>query len=355
MRIAWFLLLLLPVLPLAASAEKEKRHSGDPDPLFASNDMIEITLTGPFNQMSRDKDEEPTVQPGTLSMVGADGQEQTFTVQLEPRGKSRRDRAVCTFPPLWVHFDQEEVKGTLFKKQKKLKAVTHCRSPNNYQNYVILEYLVYRIFNALNPPASFNVRLMQLSYDESSNDKKPLVRYGFFIEHKRRLAKRLNTEVFEPADRIHTKTLHPEQTAIAELFQFMVSNTDFSFIAPPVEDTCCHNGVLFDAGDGLVYPVPYDFDRTGLVSPPNGLPDANLGQRSFRDRVFRGFCHDPAVMDAALQKTLAARAEIEALIANQPGLSSRASKGALKFIASYYAIIENEKRRARDLKCRSVS
>jgi hypothetical protein len=347
-------LLLSALIPVAAFAQ-EDMHSGEPDPLFSSHDVVQIKLTGPFNKISRDKDEEPQLRPGSLSMTGEDGQEQTFAVQLEPRGKSRRDRAVCTFPPLWVHFDSEEVKGTLFKKQKKLKAVTHCRSPNNYQDYVILEYLVYRIFNVLNPPVSFNVRLLEVSYDESTNDKKPLVRYGFFIEHKKRVAKRLNTEILEPADRIHTSTLHPEQTALAELFQFMVSNTDFSFIAPPVDDTCCHNGVLFDAGDGLVYPVPYDFDRTGLVSPPNGLPDANLGQRSFRDRVFRGFCHDPAVMDAAMARTVEARAEIEALIANQPGLSSKGSKNALKFIGSYYDILENEKRRAKDLKCRSVN
>jgi len=348
-RPRFLLLCLLSTLSASFGWASESPASGDP--LFSSFDVLEITLKGPLKQISRDRAEEPELRGGTLNYVDADGRAVALSVELEPRGKSRRDRAVCTFPPLWVHFDKDEIKGTLFKKQKKLKLVTHCRSQESFQDYVIKEYLVYRIFNQLSP-ASFNARLLKISYEEG--DKKPLVRHGFFIEHKKRLAKRLDTEVVEPADRILTTSLDQEQAAIAELFQYLVSNTDFSFIAPPENDTCCHNGVLFDAGEGMYLPVPYDFDRTGLVDPPNGQPDANLGQRSFRDRVFRGFCHDPAVMDAALEKTRAARESIENLISDQEQLSPRARSKALKFVAGYYDVIDDEKRRARNLKCRGV-
>jgi hypothetical protein len=321
------------------------------DPLFESNDLLEIELNGPLRALSRDREEEPELRPATLSYPDAQGNRQTLTVQLEPRGKSRRDREVCTFPPLWVHFDKEEVKDTLFRKQNKLKLVTYCRSPENFQDYVIKEYLVYRIFNELSP-MSFRARLAKISYQDG--DRKPTVRHGFFIEHKKRLAKRLETEVLEPAERIPVSSLVADQATIVELFQFLVSNTDFSLIAPPEADTCCHNSVLFDGGDGTYIPVPYDFDRTGLVSPPNGLPDAHLGQRTFRDRVYRGFCGDEAVMNTALEKTRTARTAIEALISEQPGLSSRAKSQALKFVAGYYRIIDDDKRRARELKCRDV-
>ncbi len=43
---------------------------------------------------------------------------------------------------------------------------------------------------------------------------------------------------------------------------------------------------------------------------------------------------------------------MEQLIASQVDLDQRSKKQALKFIESYYAIIDNEKRRARELKCR---
>ncbi|MEJ2089977.1 MAG: hypothetical protein P8Y69_16185 [Gammaproteobacteria bacterium] len=329
--------------------------AGEADPLFQDHTPLEVTLSGPLNALARDRDPEPERRPGTLTVLGGSDPAATFAVELEPRGKSRRDRSVCTFPPLWVQFDKEQVKGTLFKKQDKLKLVTYCRSPKSFQDFVILEYLAYRIFNELSPAASFRVRLLNISYEGSDGRGKPLTRYGFFIEHKKRLAKRLDTKVMEPTEQIPTSTLDPEQASIAELFQFMVSNTDFSLIGPPENDVCCHNTVLFDAGNGMYLPVPYDFDRTGLVNPPNGLPAAELGQRNFRDRIYRGFCRDDAVMNAALEKTRAARGIIEALINDQPQLSDRSKKSALKFIDSYYTIIDDDKRRAREVKCRDVS
>ena len=352
-RSRFLTLWLLTSIATVALAAGPRPSSTRVDPLFASNEVLEIRLTGPMKKISRDRNDEPELRPGQLSYLADDGQEVTLTVEMEPRGKSRRDRAVCTFPPLWVHFDKEEVKGTLFKKQRKLKVVTYCRSPKNFQDYIVKEYLAYRVFNELTD-ASFRVRLLKISFDESENDKDPLVRYGFFIEHKKRLAKRLDSQVMKPAERIPGASLVPEQAAIAELFQYLVSNTDFSFIAPPLNDTCCHNAVLFDAGDGKYLPIPYDFDRTGLVSPPNGLPDAKLGQRSFRDRVYRGFCRDEAVMAAALDKTREARGSIEQLIAEETSLSDRSKDRTLKFVADYYEVIDNDKRRSRELKCRNV-
>ncbi|MFV2089868.1 MAG: hypothetical protein ACC642_04365 [Pseudomonadales bacterium] len=323
------------------------------DPLFASQEVLEVTLVGPFNKVARDKAEEPEERPGQLSYVDASGVQQTLSVKLSPRGKSRRDRKVCTFPPLKLNLKKSEVKDTLFARQGNLKLVTHCRSSERYQSFLLKEFLVYRIFNELTP-VSFNVRLMKITYEDSESKRDPFSRYGFVIEHKKRLAKRLDSTVMEPMERIAVNSLDSEQAAIAELFQYLVSNTDYSFIAPPVGDNCCHNAVLFDAGDGGYFPVPYDFDRTGLVSPPNGLPDATLGQRSFRDRVFRGFCHDDAVMTAALEKTRASRQAIEQLIASQIDLDRRSRDQTLNFVAAYYTIIDNEKKRKRELKCREL-
>jgi hypothetical protein len=324
---------------------------GATDPLFDTHEVLEFTLTGPFNQMARDRDAEPVERPGELRFTDRDGQEKTLALQLKPRGHSRRDRDVCAFPPIRFNFDKSENKSTEFAKQNKLKLVTHCRSSESWQKYVLKEYLVYRLYNELTP-VSFNVRLVTVTYDDSESNRDPFTRYGFLIEHKKRLAKRLDTKLQAPTERIPSTQLDSELTALAELFQYLISNTDFSFIAPAPGDPCCHNGVLFAAGDGKYLPVPYDFDRTGLVSPPNGMPDAHLGQRNFRDRVFRGFCHDPAVMAAALDKTRESREAMEQIIASQVGLDQRSKNQTLKFVESYYAIIDNEKKRARELKCR---
>jgi hypothetical protein len=353
---------LIWLLTVTFAGAAETSRADDADPLFAADDVLEITLEGPLRALSRDRAETPEVRPGVLRYLDGEGVERTLEVQLEPRGKSRRDREVCTFPPLWVHFDKDAVQDTLFDKQNKLKMVTYCRSPKNFQDYVIKEYLVYRIFNLLTD-ASFRVRLLSVGFQEEGAGSDPTVRYGFFIEHKKRLSKRLDMKVREPEERISPQALEPAQAAIAEVFQYFVSNTDFSFIAPPVDDTCCHNAVLFGEkgaeeaeGTTPVYlPVPYDFDRTGLVDPPNGLPAEELGQRSFRDRVYRGFCRDPEYLEAALEKTRAARADIERLIGEEEALSKRSRDRALKYVQSFYDIIDDPRRRDKALKCRSVS
>lgn len=351
-------------LLLGVPALAESRS--DADPLFRSDDVLEITLSGELRALARDRKEVPERRPGTLSYAGPDGNPVTLNVSLEPRGKSRRDREVCTFPPLWVHFDKAGVKDTLFAKQKRLKMVTYCRSPESFQDYVLKEYLAYRIFNRLTD-TSFRVRLLRVRFAEGGDERNPLVRYGFFIEHKQRLAKRLDKAVVEPEEPISPARLEPQQAAIAELFQFVVSNTDFSFIAPPVDDVCCHNAILLGpddakeasaspAGESPVpyLPVPYDFDRTGLVDPPNGAPAEELGQRSFRDRVYRGFCRDPVYLEVAVAATLNARSDIEALIRTQPGLGDRSRERALRYLADYYDLVGDPKRLAQALKCRAL-
>ena len=166
---------LLLSAPLAA-------HATDADPLFASDELMRISIEGPLRALARDKAEEGERRPGTLSYTDADGAPSTLEVELQPRGQSRRDRAVCTFPPLWVHFDKKSIKGTIFAKQNKVKMVTYCRSPKSFQDYIVKEYLAYRIFNQLSD-ASFRVRLLEVTFQEADSNSKPLVRYGFFIEH----------------------------------------------------------------------------------------------------------------------------------------------------------------------------
>ncbi len=347
--------LMLAALALAAlTAPTTAVLAAEDDPLFTDHTLMKIRIEGPLRALSRDRAEEGERRPGTLTYTDQDGQTVSLDVDLQPRGQSRRDRDVCTFPPLWVNFKKKAVKDTLFAGQNKVKMVTYCRSPERFQDYIVKEYLVYRIFNLLSD-ASFRVRLLEVSFEEADSNARPIVRYGFFIEHKKRLARRLDLQVQEPPEQIPRATLAPAQAAIAELFQFMVSNTDFSFVAPPVNDTCCHNAVLFgedDRAPPVYLPIPYDFDRTGLVNPPNGEPAVELGQRSFRQRVYRGFCRSPEYLETAIARTVDAREAIENLIRNEAALSERAKEGALKYLAGYYDVVNDPDRRARALKCR---
>jgi len=344
-------------IPLAAA-------QSTPDPLFADTATLAVTLTAPLRQMSRDRSDEPEYLPGTFSYVDSAGAERSFDIRVRPRGKSRREREVCRFPPLRLNFEKKQVRDTLFDHQNVLKLVTHCRSSKSFQDFVLREYLAYRMLNLLTD-VSFKVRLLKVTYLDSQRNSKPYERYGFFIEHKKRLADRLGLAVAEPVS-ISTDQLAPEQASIAELFQFLISNTDFSFIAAPPGEICCHNAILLRddtppamPGDdfaatvtGAFLPVPYDFDRSGMVDPPNALPDENLGQKSVRDRLYRGFCRGGQYQAQAIEKTVTMRSEFEALINDQVDLGNGDRKEMLRFLEAYYRILERPSMRERMLKCR---
>ncbi|MCZ6457901.1 MAG: hypothetical protein O6766_00930 [Gammaproteobacteria bacterium] len=320
------------------------------DRLFADEAVTALTLTAPFRAISRDRSADPEYRPGTLSYTTIAGTTREFKIKIRPRGKSRRDRKVCSFPPLRLNLPKGKLDNSVFENQNILKLVTHCKTSEKYQRYLLKEFLVYKMLNVLTP-VSFNVRLLKVSYVDSEKDGEPLERYGFFIEHKKRLAARLDLATSDVM-RIRATDLDPWQASIAEVFQYMISNTDYSFIAAPAGDACCHNAIILGPPGGPYAPVPYDFDRTGMVAPPSALPDENLGQRNVRDRLYRGFCRDQAVTDRAVDHTVDKRDELEGLIRNQVGLEEGDKKKFLRYLESYYNIVADEKRRTRALKCR---
>jgi hypothetical protein len=324
--------LLLVSLPLVCATAIAKA-----DRLFASHDPIEITLSAPFRSLSRDRDDEPQDRPAILSYA-VDGETHSVAIGIRPRGKSRRDRSVCTFPPLRLNLPKSDVKGTLFAKQNKLKLVTHCRSMQSYQQYVLREYLAYRVFNLLTE-ASFKVRLLTVNYVDEDRNGKVTTRLGFIIEHKKRLARRLDADLIE-VERIDRARLEPAAASLAELYQFLISNTDFSFIAGPANDVCCHNVVPFVTTAGTVIPVPYDFDVTGLVDAPYALPQENLKQRNLKDRLFRGFCRPPPHLDNSVARAQSVRDEIYALVSDLDGLNEKSQRSVTQFIEGFYQILD---------------
>jgi hypothetical protein len=149
------------------------RAADGPKPLFASDDVLSLTLTGPFDTISRDMGAKPV--PGVLKVGGA--APETLPVTLSVRGITRRKKEVCAFPPLRVEFPEKPGPDSIFKGQKHLKLVTHCQ--RDYQQYLLLEYTAYRLYRALTPE-SFNVRLAKIDY--TYKDGHALItRLGFFI------------------------------------------------------------------------------------------------------------------------------------------------------------------------------
>lgn len=334
---------ILVVLGLAAAsswASQATNGPAAPDPLFTSHELLEVTLSGPFQSIARDKDEKQEERPGTLTFTDVTG-EHTVPVQLRARGKSRRARDVCTFPPIRLNLAKTDVKGTIFKKQDKLKLVAYCKTSSSYEQLVLKEYLAYRILNLLTDN-SFRVRLLRVNYVDTDRNDKVTTKPGFVIEHKDRLARRLGLELMSVA-KVAPSAHDPASAALAELYQYLISNTDFSFLAGPAGDDCCHNAVLFSNAAGKVVPIPYDFDVSGLVDAPYALPPDGLGQRRVTDRKYRGLCRATEYLDAAVDNMQSNRKAIYALVDELEGLSDRTRREVVRFIDEFFADLDSPK------------
>lgn len=336
--------LAIVALFLAAGAASAKDIS-DYDPLFQSQDTLEIEVEGPFTFLARERPDEEEA-PGKLRYVNADGESIEFDVQIRARGNWRRNPEICRFPPLRINFKKSQTDDTVFDKQDKIKLVTHCNNNKRYEQAVISEYLAYRIFNTLTD-YSFRVRLVNMTYvytdrNETTNS------YAVFIEHKDRLGKRIDGDPVE-TERVAVNSIFPENLNLASVFQYFIGNTDFSPIATAPDEDCCHNQALFTSEAGPYRTIPFDFDQTGLVDAKHAAPNPRFGIRTVKVRLYRGRCVNNELLPVTLQRFRDKRPEIEALIENQPELTSTTRRNLLKYVESFYEAIDDPRQVQRRL------
>lgn len=309
--------------------------------LFSDSATIDIRITGPIREIAGKADNSTDPHPATLDLVGAG---ETHAIELSARGLSRRRPDVCQFPPLRVKFAEKPGETSLFRKQKTLKLVTHCRTTESFQQYTLLEYAAYRMYNVVTD-ASFKVRLANVEYVDSKSGKTVAKRVGFFIEDVDDLGDRVGLkEVERPY--VKVSELDGKAAATAAQFHYMVSNLDWDANSGPEGEDCCHNGRVLgaskDATSGL-YLAPYDFDYSGLVDAPYAAPPESIKVKSVRNRVYRGFCAHNAEATAAAALFRERKAAILAALAETPGLTGKTQSKAAKFLASYFEVIEDPK------------
>jgi hypothetical protein len=317
--------MLMGIISQSASAQQTA-----PTPLFASDDTIHLTIRGDLSSLVRSS----RASPATLT-VGGEAPE-THAIQLSARGVSRRRRDICTFPPLRIELPSRPEAG-LFEGQRRLKLVTHCRRQTSHQQFVLLEYAAYRLYNAITP-RSFGVRLAQIDYYRNDAQTPTYSRVGFLIEDVDDVAER-NGMVEVERGEFPPAWLNQQDTARVAMFQYMVGNLDWAVQDGPDGEDCCHNtrpvGATETATSNLT-PLPYDFDQTGLVSAPYAVPPAQIRVSSVRTRVFRGFCLHNEQTRAAAAEFLAARPRLEAVLASITDLSDRRRARAVSYLNGFF-------------------
>ena len=312
------------------------RAADGPKPLFASDDVLSLTLSGPVETISREKGAKPV--SGVLKVGGASPE--TLPVSLSVRGITRRKKEVCTFPPLRVEFTEKPGPSSIFKGQKHLKLVTQCQRMADYQQYLLLEYTAYRLYRALTPE-NFNVRLAKIGY--TFKDGQPFsTRLGFFIEDIDDVAKRNGQERLRGVGKISASQLDAAAAARFAVFEYMISNLDWAMTAGPAGTDCCHNSRLLGAegangaSTGLI-PVPYDFDYAGLVNAPYAVPPDGIHVANVRVRRYRGFCAHNEAAKAFLEQISTRSDSLMAILNETPQLDDRTRRNAASYLGEFLA------------------
>ncbi len=327
MRTIFLVVSLLFAVPATAAPSK---------PLFASEDTIHIAIQGPISTLVRNRSSD--ARPGTLT-IGAE----VLPVALAVRGITRRDSGICGFPPIRVEFIRPPPATSLFAGQKRLKLVTHCRNSESFQQYLLLEYAAYRMYQQLTP-LSFRVRLADIDYRQPDG-KSYVRRLGYFLEDTSDVAKRNGLKELHAPELIPVTSLSAAGAARYAMFQHMIGNHDWSMRAGPKGDYCCHNAKLVGAlglGSGAVIPVPYDFDFSGLVDTPYATPPDVLHINDVRQRFYAGYCMHNVEASAVAAQMRAMRPQLLAALASTPGLQPQTIARAQSYLDGFFRQISSD-------------
>jgi hypothetical protein len=266
----------------AARAQAASVQDGEKvSPLFQSVAPLAVTFTANIGQLRDDKkhgDKAPW-RGATFTYRGADSAAVRVPLRAKVHGIWRL--AHCDFPPIRLNFAGKDTKNTVFDHIDKPKLTNYCKDNDAYEQYVLQELQLYRVYQLLTP-MSHRVRLLRVTYADSGSGRTETVRHGFLIEDPDQMAARLGGKLTKLKG-AGIGDFEQEPMAVTYMFQYLIGNTDFSF-------NQLHNTEIVALPDGRNLPVAYDFDFAGAVNARYATPDPSVRITKVRYRKFRGYC-----------------------------------------------------------------
>jgi hypothetical protein len=276
--------------------------------LFQDGPPLEFTLTSDFSLINKERAPNNAKQfPGELTVEGT-----SIPVTLGSRGHLRLKSQTCEFVPIKIDFPRDRIGGTIFEAETTLKLGTHCRSEPDSDQYVIREYLAYKLANLVTP-FSFRARLARATYIDAGSKNRVSTHSALFLEHENDVARRLGGRDVRVPHMVFNDFDKDALTTMA-LIEYMVGNTDYSIWA-------LHNVVIVEDKRRRFFPVPYDFDLSGMVHAPYAAPDQRLSLRGVTERLYRGPCRTVADLETAVEPFRARRTDMLTAIDSASGLN----------------------------------
>ena len=325
---------------MAAEVAKGLKALKATEALFTTATPLKLSLTTNIRKIRGDKGDNPPWRPAKISYIDDAGKTVEVPTQIRTRGIWRRKN--CDFPPIRLNFKSELVKGTVLRGLDKPKLTNFCRDTDPYEQYMLSEMQLYRIYNLLTP-ASHRVRLIELTYVDSASAKVHAKRYAFIIEEGEAVGARFKAAIY-PEKGATMSDLEPDANALMSLFQYFIGNTDFSVNG-------LHNVELVYQPTGQMIPIAFDFDFAGAVNTTYATPDPSLNLGKVRDRLYRGYCQEPESYQKAIAIFNAKKQAIYDLYSDPVGQLIKAdrTRETLKYFDDFYKTINDPKRAKREI------
>ncbi|MBI4421723.1 MAG: hypothetical protein HY560_12935 [Gemmatimonadetes bacterium] len=183
-------------------------------------------------------------------------------------------------------------------------------------------------------PVNLRARLVRATYIDPTGKQDSLARNAFFIENEKRAAARNHATVLETKGAVWDN-VDSELGALVSTFEYLIGGTDWSLVA-------LHNIVLFQHQEtGVVWPMAYDFDWSGIVWTRYSFPDYRLPIRSVRERLYRRPCRTAAEWVAILSTFQEKKAALYAVYDSLPELEPKYVKQTKEYLDQFFRVIRD--------------
>jgi hypothetical protein len=302
--------------------------------LFESDELLNISLRFNLTEYTRKKPKEEYLK-AVITFHINEKDSVNKDIRLRSRGVFRNEN--CSLPPIELNFKKSDFTYTDTNKVSKIKLAVQCTSGAANENYILREYLVYRLFNVISD-TSFRVRLLKINYIDTFKPKKPLTQFGFIIEPLEMVAARTNSsEVISLA--VNQTNITPKTMNRVAIFNYMVGNYDWSVQGQ--HNVKVIKSLKYDPS-GLGMAIPYDFDLTGLVNASYAIPSDAMGIKSIRDRLFLGICRTKEEFMVAIKEFSDKKEEFFKVINDFPYLNQNAKKDMINYLEEFFKDIDNQ-------------
>lgn len=302
-------------------------------PLFSSTDPIEIKMKFSVKEIKSETNDS-TFMDSFLQYRNEKGEWDSVDVELRTRGNFRLKN--CYYPPLRMKIKKKDGEGTIFEGNKSMKIVLPCNKIKNADGFIMREYLCYQLFEEVSQ-YTFDTRLIKVTLENEDEKRgEPIQLMGFLIEDDDEVANRFGGNIINDK-KIPATFMQDSATVRHDMFQMMIGNTDWSNLFR-------HNETVLQLDEKTVVPLAYDFDMTGLVNPPYAQVSDQIEIEKVTDRLYRGYCRDPQLMEAIRQEFIAAEPNILKHVDLLVGtVEERDIKFVKGFLENFFKVLKDDR------------